>query len=294
MLLAAVTWAEQHPPESIAGAATWPARGGECRAGAGGRGRAAGGGVLHRRVRGGDRPVHRLRAGRDRARGRAEVPPPPPLGTACSPATLEPWRARRIAEATLGLSPEAAAYVDAQLAPFAHKVGPAQLDRLVERGHRPLHARQAAARTPSARPTGGTSPSTTSRSPSTAPPTSRPSSTWPTPSTSTPPSPHGAEQLKARGIDESLDVRRAMAAGDLARRQLALDLAAASPTASDGDHASRRGRSCSTSTSPRPRSPAHGRAAGPGAGGEPPPRPSPPTRSAPGAPTPTPRSSSSR
>jgi hypothetical protein len=45
---------------------------------------------------------------------------------------LAPWRARRIAEETLQLSPEAAGYVDAQLAPFAHKTGPAQTLRLVE------------------------------------------------------------------------------------------------------------------------------------------------------------------
>ncbi len=32
----------------------------------------------------------------------------------------------------MGLSPEAAAYVDAQVAPFAHKIGLAQLDRVVE------------------------------------------------------------------------------------------------------------------------------------------------------------------
>ena len=36
----------------------------------------------------------------------------------------------------------------------------------------------------------------------------------------------GAESLKAAGSTEPLDVRRAMAAGDLARRQLALDLTA--------------------------------------------------------------------
>src|SRR4051812_37361875 len=46
--------------------------------------------------------------------------------------SLAPWRARRIAEETLQLSPEAAAHVDAQLAPFAHKTGPAQTQRLVD------------------------------------------------------------------------------------------------------------------------------------------------------------------
>ncbi|MBW8751354.1 MAG: DUF222 domain-containing protein [Propionibacteriales bacterium] len=46
--------------------------------------------------------------------------------------SLAPWRARLIAEETLQLSPDAAGYVDAQLAPFAHKTGPAQTQRLVE------------------------------------------------------------------------------------------------------------------------------------------------------------------
>jgi hypothetical protein len=45
---------------------------------------------------------------------------------------LAPWRARRIAEETLGLCPEAADHMDRQLAPFAHKTGPAQVQRLVE------------------------------------------------------------------------------------------------------------------------------------------------------------------
>jgi hypothetical protein len=46
--------------------------------------------------------------------------------------SLAPWRAKRIAEATLHLSPEAAAFVDSQVAPFAHKTGPAQTQRLVD------------------------------------------------------------------------------------------------------------------------------------------------------------------
>src|SRR3954467_9354668 len=45
---------------------------------------------------------------------------------------LAPWRARRIAEETLCLSAEAATFVDTQVAPFAHKTGPAQTQRLVE------------------------------------------------------------------------------------------------------------------------------------------------------------------
>ncbi|MGZ4491781.1 MAG: HNH endonuclease signature motif containing protein [Nocardioidaceae bacterium] len=36
---------------------------------------------------------------------------------------LQAWRARRIADHTKGLSPDAAAWVDAQVAPYAHKIG---------------------------------------------------------------------------------------------------------------------------------------------------------------------------
>src|SRR5690349_10858137 len=45
---------------------------------------------------------------------------------------LAPWRARRIAEETQTLTPEAAGWVDAQVAPFAHRTGLAQTQRLVE------------------------------------------------------------------------------------------------------------------------------------------------------------------
>src|SRR5919107_3849710 len=45
---------------------------------------------------------------------------------------LAPWRARRIAEETLHLSREAAAWVDAQVAPFAHKTGTTATQRLVQ------------------------------------------------------------------------------------------------------------------------------------------------------------------
>jgi hypothetical protein len=45
---------------------------------------------------------------------------------------LAPWRARRVAGSTICLPSEGAAYVDRHVAPFAHRVGIAQLDRLVE------------------------------------------------------------------------------------------------------------------------------------------------------------------
>src|SRR3954468_8819443 len=46
--------------------------------------------------------------------------------------SLAPWRARRITEETLCLSMEAAAFVDRMVAPFAHRTGLAQTQRLVE------------------------------------------------------------------------------------------------------------------------------------------------------------------
>ena len=45
---------------------------------------------------------------------------------------LRAWLARRIADQTLLLSPEAAAFVDRHVAPVAHKIGPVQLERLVD------------------------------------------------------------------------------------------------------------------------------------------------------------------
>jgi hypothetical protein len=45
---------------------------------------------------------------------------------------LLPWKARKIAKATIILSLEAAAYVDRHVAPVAHKVSWAQTERLVE------------------------------------------------------------------------------------------------------------------------------------------------------------------
>ena len=45
---------------------------------------------------------------------------------------LPAWRARRIARATIALSPAAAGFVDDQVAPFAHRIRPTGVDRLVE------------------------------------------------------------------------------------------------------------------------------------------------------------------
>ena len=45
---------------------------------------------------------------------------------------LPAWRLGFIADRTLCLPPDAAAFVDAMVAPFAHSIGPAQLGRLIE------------------------------------------------------------------------------------------------------------------------------------------------------------------
>src|SRR3954451_851536 len=45
---------------------------------------------------------------------------------------LPAWRARRIARATIALSPAAAGFVDVQVAGFAHRIGPSGVDRLVQ------------------------------------------------------------------------------------------------------------------------------------------------------------------
>jgi hypothetical protein len=72
-------------------------------------------------------------------------------------------------------------------------------------------------------PTAGASTCTPTRSPTTVPSTSSAPSTWPTPWTSTTPSPP-ARRLADLGCAESLDVRRSLAAGDLARHQGTLEL----------------------------------------------------------------------
>ena len=150
----------------------------------------------------------------------------PKIHTRVMSGSLPVWRARRIAQATIGLSLEAAAFVDAQVAPFAHKVGPVITDRLVQEAtarFMPAKAREDAERAADGRHVrfhhgyvsfNGTTfleaevdladaldfDAALSR---------------------------GAEDLKAAGCEQPLDVRRAMAVGEIARRQLALDVRSA-------------------------------------------------------------------
>ncbi len=142
---------------------------------------------------------------------------------------LPAWRARRIARETICLSTDAAAYVDRHVGPVAHKIGPVQTERLVEEAiarFMPETAEETRRRAADGRhftidhdqvSFAGTSYL------------------------------HGeldladaldlddairgiADQLEALGSTDCLDVRRSVAAGELARRQPALDL-----TTEDGD-----------------------------------------------------------
>src|SRR3954454_15464873 len=147
----------------------------------------------------------------------------PKLWARVQAGSLAPWRARRVAEQTLALSFEAAAYVDQMLAPFAHRTGPAQTQRLVQEAiarFMPTYAAQQRDRANKQRyfsiDHDQVSFAGTSRV-------------------------HGeldladaldledavrvgAEQLKALGNEDSLDVRRSLAVGMLARGQEALEL----------------------------------------------------------------------
>jgi hypothetical protein len=222
VLAAAALWAEQHPPESIADAATW----------------IAGGGDTGLPLAGPGAPLvaefciaeFALAIGRTTDSGRAFIADAvelkyrlPRHWARTQTGRLQVWKARRIAQATLGLSMEAATHVDRQLAAFAHKTGPAALDRLVEEAvsrFMPATALADARHAADGRHV-----------------------TFYHQQVSCTGTTHleaeldladaldldaalarGAESLAAAGCGQSLDVRRARAAGDIARRQLALDL----------------------------------------------------------------------
>lgn len=136
---------------------------------------------------------------------------------------LQVWRARRIAEKTLHLAAEAAAFVDDQIAGFAHRIGPAATDRLVDEAiarHMPQSAEEVGAAAAD-----GRFVTIDHRQPSFA-------------GTSTIYGEldladaidldqaliRGAETLKAAGSSDGLDARRAAALGALARGQDGLGL----------------------------------------------------------------------
>ncbi len=144
---------------------------------------------------------------------------------------LPAWRARRVAETTIhaDLSREAAAYVDAQLAPFAHRTSATAVDRLVDAAiarFDPTRAALEASRAADGRHVtieeeqvsfAGTMRVTAELDLADALDLAAAVT-------------HGAEKLKALGSDETLDARRAAAVGEMARAQLVLPLAAEGAT----------------------------------------------------------------
>ncbi len=240
VLFAAVTWAEQHPPESVELAATWVSGGGDTGLPLAGPGAplvaefciAEFAAALGRSTDSGRMLIadavelkYRLTRLWDRTQSGA----------------LPVWRARRVAQATLGLSLEAAGFVDAQVAGFAHKIGLAALERLVAEAivrFMPEQALQNAAQAAEGRhftihhhqvSFDGTSRIEGELDLADALDLDAALT-------------RGAETLRAGGSTDSLDVRRSIAAGELARHQLALDLnttdtdsdSGATPTAASG------------------------------------------------------------
>ena len=226
LMTAAVTWAEQHPPESIDQVATWITPGGDTGLTLAGEGAPL---VAEFCI-----AEFALAIGRSTDAGRALVAAAvelkyrlPRCWARMHSGDLEAWRARRIAEATMLLSKEAAAFVDAQVAPFAHRIGLAALERLIDEAiarFMPDKAAEDAEKSADSRhftidhqqvSFGGTSQLTGELDLADALDLDAAVA-------------QGANELLALGSTDSLDVRRSMAAGQLARNQLALDLATAS------------------------------------------------------------------
>ncbi|WP_182526097.1 HNH endonuclease [Nocardioides dongkuii] len=136
---------------------------------------------------------------------------------------LPAWKARRIAQQTISLPMDGAAYVDRHVAPVAHKIGIAALDRLIEEARvrfDPDEARERRLAAADGRhfdidthqvSYDGTIAVEGVLDLADAIDLDEAVK-------------RGAAHLADLGSDLSLDVRRSMAAGDLARRQLALEL----------------------------------------------------------------------
>ena len=250
LLHAAATWAEQHPPESDALAATWHTPGGDTGLPLAGPGAPL---VSEFCI-----AEFALAIGESTDAGRARIADAlelkyrlPRHWTRIHNGQLPAWRARRIAQATLGLSREAADHVDRHVAHVAHRIGPAALDRLVAEAvarFMPAEALAAAERAADGRyfaihhdhvTCNGTSRIEGELDLADALDLDDALQ-------------REAAALAAAGCDAPLDVRRSMAAGQLARRQLALDLAAARRRERTSDDDASPARSSCTSTSPRP------------------------------------------
>ena len=145
------------------------------------------------------------------------------IWTRVSTGQLSAWKARWIARSTLLLSPQAAAFVDQHIAPIAHRVRISELDRLIATAiahFMPEEAERRRKRAADGRSFNVATSQTTLEGTA---------DVWGTLDVADALDLEaavsgGAAELKALGSQESLDVRRAQAVGELARRQLAFDL----------------------------------------------------------------------
>ncbi|UUZ59361.1 13E12 repeat family protein [Nocardioides sp. B-3] len=158
----------------------------------------------------------------------------PRLWSAVHAGQVPPWRARLVAEATIhatpSLTPDSVGWIDRRVTPFAAKVGPAQLDRLVaeaiQRQHptEPVDPDDPHPECPDTRHVtvdgGQVGYAGTLQVSAEVDPVDRLDLDHVLSA--------GAAELKALGSEASLDARRSMALGHLARHQLALDLATGS------------------------------------------------------------------
>jgi hypothetical protein len=170
----------------------------------------------------------------------------PKLWARVQAGTLAPWRARRIAEETLALPFEGVAWVDTQVAPYAHRTGLAQTQRTVEEAIARFAPDLAAERRDRAAEQryftidhdqvsfAGTSRVHGELDLADALDLEDAVAT-------------GAAQLAASGSEESLDVRRSLAIGILARGQQPLTYEPG--VAAEGGVEARPARTSTTSTS---------------------------------------------
>jgi len=241
-LVLAARWADLHPPESIHSAAAFTVRGSEHEEPIAGEGApwvaefclAELGGVLGVSTTAAKRLVGQALELRHRL---------PRLWAQVLAGRVPAWRARLVAEATIhsspALTPEAAGFVDAQVAAVAGRVGPAQLDRLVAEA---IKRFDLAGVDPAADPEdgylhvdprhvtihddgvhfAGTMRLEAELDLADALDLDRALA-------------HGAATLKALGSEAPLGARRSAALGDLARTQTALDLHSTGVTGARGD-----------------------------------------------------------
>ena len=139
------------------------------------------------------------------------------------------WKALRIADSTRLLPADAAAFVDAQLAPYRPQRAPGPRwtgwSRLPWSGSTPKQPKNAAAKP---RTTATSTPASTT-SATTAPPTSPAPSTSPTPSTSNKPSPAAPSSVASSATTTPSTSAAPRHSGEIAREDLALDLEIADP-----------------------------------------------------------------